>query len=431
MGMREHPMATVPATPQTSHSFPPHVSSSCEFTQVLMKLQRATYLIASTLDLESLLDRVVNDIATSIGNVEVDVWLRDGDSDEMVLEGVCGCTRYKKGSRVKIGKQGTVGHVAATGKMHYAPDVNQDPYYMACEPETRSEVSIPLKAGGRVIGVLCVDHCDTEAFSEDQLQVLQALAGHIAIAVENARLFKTERVERERLERESAEARAMQRALFLKPQPLVPGFAFETAWHPAGSVAGDWFDFIDLGNQRYGIALADVSGKGMPAALLMSATRALLRSIAPFYASPAQTLAHLNRTLTEDFPMGKFVTMVYGVLDAASRQITVASAGHLRPLVINHHCAFLDLDTGLPLGLGESTYPESTITLDPGTQLLFYTDGITEAMDSADEEFGPARLIEHFLDPTACVESLIAEVQRFGTGSTHTDDATAVLIRSR
>jgi sigma-B regulation protein RsbU (phosphoserine phosphatase) len=396
-----------------------------------MKLQRATYLISSTLDLDSLLDRVVNDIATSIGNVEVAVWLRDGGADEMVLHGVRGCSKYKKGARLQIGRQGMVGYVAATGKMRYAPDVLQDAYYIACEPATQSEVDIPLKAAGQVIGVMVIAHQNTDAFSDDQLQVLQALAGHIAIAVENARLFRHERFERERMQRESAEARAMQQALFLKAVPLIPGFAFETAWHPAGAVAGDWFDFIDLGGERYGIALADVSGKGMSAALLMSATRAILRSVAPLYSSPAETLEHLNRTLTEDFPPGKFVTMVYGILDARSRELTLASAGHLRPLLINHHCAFLDLDTGLPLGLGPSSYPQRTITLDPGTQLLLYTDGITEAMDSTEEEYGPARLLQHFLDPEACVDGLIEEVQRFGGGSERSDDATAVLIRSR
>jgi sigma-B regulation protein RsbU (phosphoserine phosphatase) len=396
-----------------------------------MKLQRATYLIASTLDFDALLERVVNDIANSIGNVEVAVWLRDCDTDEMVLRGVRGCTVHGKGERLKIGRSGMVGYVAATGKMRYARDVALDPYYIACEPATRSEVSIPLKAAGTVIGVLCVDHQQIDAFSDDQLQVLQALAGHIAIAIENARVFKRERFERERMQRESADARSIQQALFLKPVPLVPGFTFETAWHPAGDVAGDWFDFIDLGNQRYGIALADVSGKGMSAGLLMSSTRAILRSLAPLYPSPAETLEHLNRILTEDFPPGKFVTMVYGVLDASSRELTLASAGHLRPLLINHDCSFVDLDTGLPLGLGVSSYPQCTITLPAGTQLLLYTDGITEAMDSAEEDFGPARLIEHFLNVEACVDSLISEVQRFGRGSVRSDDATAVLIRSR
>jgi len=422
-------MVTLPDNVQTLQAIPPRVQSSCEFVQVLMKLQRATYLIASTLDLDDLLDRVVNDIASSIGNVEVALWLREGN--EVVLHGVRGCTLYKRGSRLQIGRQGMVGYVAATGKLRYAPDVTLDPYYLRCEQATSSEVCLPLKAGGVVIGVLCVDDHRIDAFSEEQLHVLQALAGHIAIAVENARLFRNERYERQRMERESAEARVMQRALFLKPVPLVPGFAFETAWHPAGAVAGDWFDFICLGQERYGIALADVSGKGMSAALLMSATRALLRSIAPLYSSPAETLEHLNRTLTEDFPTGKFVTMVYGVLDAASRKITLASAGHLRPLLINHHCSYLELDTGLPLGLGVSSYPETTVTLTPNTKLLLYSDGITEAMDSNEEEYGPARLIEHFQQPDACVDGLIAEVQRFGAGSDRTDDATAVLIRSR
>jgi sigma-B regulation protein RsbU (phosphoserine phosphatase) len=123
--------------------------------------------------------------------------------------------------------------------------------------------------------------------------------------------------------------------------------------------------------------------------------------------------------------------MIYAVLDPRSREITVASAGHLRPLLINGTCSFLEIDTGLPLGLGASSYPEHKITMKPGTRLLFYTDGITEAENGAQEEYGPARLLEHFLQPNACVDGLIEEVQRFGHGSVRTDDATAVLIRSR
>ena len=410
---------------------PLSVQSSGDFVQALMKLQRAAQLITSTLDLDCLLDRVVNDIADSIGCVEVSVWLRDPHSDDMVLHGVRGCPMYEKGARMQIGRRGMVGHVAATGQMRYAPDVTLDPYYVPCEPDTRSEVILPLKVNGEVIGVLSVDHTEIDAFSSDQLHIFKALAGHIAVAVENARLFKNERLERERMQSEADEARAVQQSLLLKAVPLVPGFAFETAWHPAGSVAGDWFDFIDLGDEQYGIALADVSGKGMPAALLMSATRAILRSIASTASSPGQTLLRLSKILSEDFPMGKFVTMIYAVLDARSREITIASAGHLAPLLINGESSFLDVDTGLPLGLGASSYPEYKLQLAPGTKLLFYTDGITEATSHDEEEFGSARLLEHFLQPDACVEGLIEEVQRFGHKSTRTDDATAVLIRSR
>jgi phosphoserine phosphatase RsbU/P len=410
---------------------PVRMRSAADFTQTLMKLQRATHLIASTLDFDLLIDRVVNEIACSIGCVEVNVWLRDPEKEEMVLQGGQGCTHYTKGNRLQIGKEGMVGHVAASGCMRYAPDVHLDPYYIACEARTRSAVTIPLRSGERVMGVLSIDHSEKDAFSEDELKVLEAIAGHIAIAIENARVLKLERDEREKLQKESADARAIQEALFLKPVPLIPGFAIETAWHPAGSVAGDWFDFIDLGQDRYGIALADVSGKGMPAALLMSATRALLRSIAPLHPSPSETLAHLNRALLQDFPAGKFVTMVYGVLDARTRQLTLASAGHLQPLVVNHNTAFLEIDTGLPLGLSESLYPERTVTLSADTHAVLYSDGITEAENTAAEEFGADRLLQHFLIPGASVEGLIREVKEFSGGCPRMDDATVVMLRSR
>jgi sigma-B regulation protein RsbU (phosphoserine phosphatase) len=324
-----------------------------------------------------------------------------------------------------------VGHVAATGKMRYATDVALDPYYIACEPDTRSSATYPLKVRGEVIGVLAIDHRETHAFSRQQLQIFQALAGHITVAIENARAFQRERVERDRMQREADDARVVQQALFPKVYPLVPGFAFETAWHPAGSLAGDWFDFIDLGEDRYGIVLADVSGKGMPAALLMSATRAILRSLAKQDLSPSEMLVRVNQSLLEDLPMGKFVTMIYAVLDAKSREMTFASAGHLRPLLINGECSFVEVDTGLPLWLGASSYPEHRIHMKPGTRLLFYTDGITEAENAGGEEYGPVRLMEHFLKPDACVHGLIEEVQRYGNAAIRTDDATAVLIRSR
>ena len=423
-------MATTSYSAQ-SPTIPPRIQTSCDFVQALMKLQRAAQLITSTLDLDPLLERIVNDLSASIGSVEVSVWLRDVATDDMVLHGVRGCTLYKKGTRLKIGVQGMVGHVAKTGTMHYARDVRADPYYIACEPETRCAVSIPLDAGGEVLGVLCVDHNQPNAFSDDQLQVLQALAGHSAVAIQNARLFKRERMESERLQREEQEARSVQLALLPKSIPLVPGFAFETSWQPAGAVAGDWFDFIDLGDERLGIVLADVSGKGMPAALLMAATRAMMRLFANRRASPSESLMQLNQTLLQDFPSNKFVTMIYGVLDVRSREIALASAGHPRPMLIHNGCSFLTVDTGLPLGLRASSYPEHRLKLEPGSHLLLYSDGITEAMDRQNDEYGPGRLIEHFLKPQACVDGLMEEIRRFADGSDRTDDATVVLIHSR
>jgi sigma-B regulation protein RsbU (phosphoserine phosphatase) len=396
-----------------------------------MKLQRTAQLITSTLDLDTLLERVVNDLAASVGCVEVAVWLRDSETDDMVLRGVRGCTQNKKGSRLKVGHEGMVGHVAATGRMRYAPDVHVDPYYLPCELDVRAELNIPLRVGNEVIGVLCIDHKQTNGFSEDQIHILQALAGHIAVAVHNARLFQRERLARQEMHREAEEARVIQEALFPKASPLIPGFAFETAWKPAGVVAGDWYDFIDLGEQRFGIVLADVSGKGMAAALLMSATRAMLRSLVKLHPSPGEALGHLNQALIEDFPAARFVTMIYGVLDGRSRELRLSNAGHPCPLFINGHSSYLNVEPGLPLGLRQSSYPEYTVKLEPGSRLLFYTDGITEAVNGRDDEYGPRRLMKHFQRHDASVKGLIEEVRRFGMGSDRMDDATAVLIRSR
>jgi phosphoserine phosphatase RsbU/P len=411
-------------------TIPPSIESSCEFVQTLMNIQRTAQLITSTLDLDRVLHRVVNDLAATLGDVEVSVWLREPGTEELVLAGVQGCSLHRKGSRMKFNR-GMAGRVASTGLMHYAPDVRVDPYYIACEPDTQSAVYFPLISSGEVIGVFAVDHSEPDGFSEDQLQILQALTGHITVAIENARLFNEQRLLHERMHQEAQEARAIQQALIPKSSPLIPGFRFDTAWQPAGAVAGDWFDWIELDSGRFGIVLADVSGKGMPAALLMSSTRATLRTLARMDLPPGETLKQLNRMLISDMPANKFVTMVYGVLEPESRKITFASAGHLRPLLINGKCEFLPLDTGLPLGLAASSYPEYTVHLKPGSKVLLYSDGITEAQNRDEEEFGPARLIEHFLQPRPCVDALFEEIKRFSVGSTHTDDATAVLITSR
>jgi sigma-B regulation protein RsbU (phosphoserine phosphatase) len=139
-----------------------------------------------------------------------------------------------------------VGHVAATGKMHYAPDVTRDPYYVACEPDTRSEVAIPLQREGDLVGVFTASHCELNAFCPDQLRLLQALCSHVAVAVHNARRFGDEREQRERLSREAEEARSIQQALLPRSSPLIPGFRVSGLSIPAGSVGGDWYDFIPL-----------------------------------------------------------------------------------------------------------------------------------------------------------------------------------------
>src|SRR5271168_1104037 len=246
----------------------------------LQKLQKAAQKITSILDLDQLIDNIVNDVARSFGCVEAGIYLHDEEHGDMVLAGVHGCSINHKGHRLKIGKEGMVGYVAATGQMRYAPDVRKDPYYIGCEESTQSEVAIPLHVDGKLIGVFTASHPELDAFPAEQLRLLQALCGYVAVAVHNARRFQEEQHQRQEMSREANEARKIQQALLPRSSPYIPGFAISGLSTPAGAVGGDWYDFIPFEDGRWGLVLADVSGKGTAAALLMSATRGMLRSLA-------------------------------------------------------------------------------------------------------------------------------------------------------
>lgn len=402
-------------------------------TQVesLQKLQKAAQKISSILDLDQLIDNIVNDVAHSFGLLETAVYLHDEASGEMVMGGVHGCSIHSKGFRLKIGKEGMVGYVASTGQMRYAPDVRKDEYYVACEPSTHSEVAIPLRVGERLVGVFTASHPDLDAFPRQQLRLLQALCDHVAVAVDNAHRFRSERAEREAMSREAEEARSIQQALLPKSSPYVPGFAISGLSISARAVGGDWYDFIPFPDGRWGLVLADVSGKGTAAALLMSATRGMLRSLAEACCSPAEVLDKLNGLLVEDFPAGKFVTLVFAVLDPTTRSVTFASAGHLQPLLVDDTGPrFLDTERGLPLGLSCGDYSESTVVLSPGSRLVFYSDGISEASNRDEEEYGLDRLAQHVSSAGASAISVLDDVRAFANGVALRDDASVVFVRT-
>ncbi len=395
----------------------------------LQKLQKAAQKITSILDLDQLIDSIVNDVARSFGCLEAGIYLHDEARGEMVLAGVHGCSVNHKGHRLKIGKEGMVGYAASTGQMRYAPDVRKDEYYIACEHATLSEVVIPLYASGNLVGVFTASHPELDGFPRQQLRMLKGLCDHVAVAILNARRFKSERTEREAMSREAQEARAMQQALLPKSSPYIPGFAVSGFSLPAGAVGGDWYDFIPFPDGRWGLVLADVSGKGMAAALLMSATRGMLRSLAEACCTPGEVLAKLNSLLVNDFPAGKFVTLVYAVLDPASRTLTFANAGHLPPLLVSgDQTHFLDTERGLPLGLTAGDYSETVVHLSLGSRLVFYSDGITEAVNAAGEEYGRERLVDHVSGDNASAISILDDVRAYSNSEGLRDDASVVFV---
>jgi phosphoserine phosphatase RsbU/P len=395
---------------------------------VLVSLQKAAQQIASILELDELLDTVVHRVALDFGCIESSILLVDGD--EFHLAAVHGCTQSNKGERWPV-TEGLAAQVVATGKAYYAPDVTQELLYRACEPHTRSEVIIPLKVRDGVIGVFGASHHDPDAFPRAQIEILKALAGHIAVAVDNAQRIQYERRQTQRLYDEQDEASRIQQNLFPRSAPLLPGFQLEAECVPAGAVGGDWYDYFPLANARVAIVLADVSGKGMPAALLMSAARGIVRSVAPLGGGPGEVLARVNQVLLDDFLTGRYVTMIYGVLDPAQRTFTFASAGHPWPLLCHGtDVRPLHTDAGMPLGLLPCEFTEHTVKLCRDFRLLFYTDGISEALNREDQEFGCARLTEFVATHDCSVSRLMEAVRDFRGKCSQKDDATVILLRS-
>jgi len=393
----------------------------------LVSLQKAAQQIGSILELDQLLDTIVHRIAVDFGCIESCILLIDGD--QFHLAAVHGCTQSKKGERWPI-SEGLSSQVVMTGRTHYAPDVTQELHYKACEPETRSEAIFPLKVGDKVIGVFSTSHHEVDAFPKAQINLLNALAGHIAVAVDNAQRIQQERRHTQYLHEEQEEARRIQQNLLPRTAPSLPGFRLDAECVLAGAVGGDWYDYVPLPDGRLGIVLADVSGKGMPAALLMSATRSIVRAVAPYASGPGEVLARVNQTLLDDTYTGRYVTMIYAVLDPARRSLTFSSAGHPWPLLCHdNEVRPLHTDAGLPLGLLPSEFTEHTVKLCSDFRLLFYTDGISEAINDDEQEFGSTRLNE-FVAAHDCSPSLLLDAIRDFSGRSPQDDATVILLRS-
>jgi len=465
-------MATMPR-PEFDLPSQPMLDASADRIDELIRLQKSAQRITSTLNIDEIIDRIVDEVSESLHCVEINLYLHERDKNELKLAAVRGCTLHQKGHRLKIGQQGMSGHVAATRRMHYAPDVLLDPYYLACEPKTRSEVAIPLEVDGELVGVFTASHHELDAFCSTQLRLFQGLCTHVAVALQNARRFHDERKRREQMTRDAEEARAIQQALFPRSSPLIPGFAVSGLSLPAGAVGGDWYDFIPLSDGRWGLVLADVSGKGTAAALLMSTTRGMMRSLAPISAGPGEVLTRVNNMLLQDFPDGRFVTMVYGELDPQRRTLRLANAGHLPPLLVSSSASshseekilvgktndnvewkdaylptapgaehvtpgvdpsghrWIQTDRGLPLGVSSSEFSEVEVNLAPGSRVAFYSDGLTEAELESGEEYGAERLLAQLRLPGATPESLISDVRKFVSGAGFRDDATVILIGAR
>ena len=295
---------------------------------------------------------------------------------------------------------------------------------------------VPLMYHGELKGVIYVDsRLTVQVFGPPHKALMSAIADIAVIALENARLFE-EMVEKERMKRELEVAQEVQRNLLPNGTPHFPGWEFATFWQPAREVSGDFFDFILLDGEHLGLVIADVSDKGMPAALFMAMSRSVVRNTVSLQGEPAESITRANHLICEDAANGMFVSLAYAEIDTEGHVIMV-NAGHNAPLLLRAEAADIETlhRTGMVLGLFDTeTFEQRIISMQSGDILIMYTDGVTEATNSSDHEFGLDRLLEvvhkYRTQPLRdIVRVLRAELEAFTDARPPFDDITLLMAR--
>jgi len=301
-----------------------------------------------------------------------------------------------------------------------------------------AKLVVPLISRGELIGLLHLGPRRSEReYSLDDRGLLNTLATQAAPAVRVAQLVQEREIaiqERERIESELLVARVIQQTLLPKELPDLPGWRLATYYQPARAVGGDFYDFIPVRNGQLGIVIGDVTDKGVPAALLMAATRSILRAAAQRLLSPSKVLTRLNNLLYPDIPARMFVTCFYGVLNPASGRLRYANAGHDLPQRWQYGEVAELRATGMPLGLmPDMRYEEKETTLAPGESLLFYSDGLIEAHNAEREMFGVPRLIARLQQEQSSgevIHHLLGQLAAFtGADWEQEDDITLVALK--
>ncbi|HTY72130.1 MAG TPA: SpoIIE family protein phosphatase [Actinomycetes bacterium] len=298
---------------------------------------------------------------------------------------------------------------------------------------------VPLVTSGELVGLLQLGPRRSERdYSKDDRQLLESLARYAAPALRLGQLVRQQEAEareRERMEQELKVAQLIQQQFLPKSLPDLPTWHVSALYRPARTVGGDFYDFIGLPDGRVMVVTGDVTDKGVPAALVMSSTHALLRETGPRLVAPSAVLARVNDLLCEDIPAHMFVTCLAMVLDPPSGAIEFANAGHNLPYVLGTDGTVRSLRaTGMPLGLMPGmTYEPSTAVIAPGEQLLLYSDGLTEQHDENGEMFGFDRvsaLVAEVRDGVELTDFCLSELARFTGGSVEQeDDITLVSLR--
>lgn len=342
--------------------------------------------------------------------------------------------------------EGILGYCLTVGEAIHVPDIKNHPSFrdaFVSYTENVSALVAPLRHAGKDLGVLVVARKHEDgSFTPNDFTVFASAAEQSSFAIGNARVHR-EAHEKRAIENELQNAREVQRILLPQEDPVVPGFRISGTNMPARIISGDYYDYLPLGGSRFGIAIADVSGKGVPAGLMMAMCRSALRSMAPGRTSPCEVLSGVNRQLFPDVREDMFISMAYGILNESTGEMTLARAGHDPALWYRRDRGTVEplRPPGLALGVDEGQVFERVtkdlvVPMSPGDCVLFHTDGVREAIGPGEEEFGLERLSEVFRDVAplgaeAVLQRVQEELRKFTSDGPQMDDITLVAIERK
>jgi phosphoserine phosphatase RsbU/P len=403
--------------------------------KILFLLNEIARELTSILNLDELLGRIAELIRKLIDYQMFSILLLDSAGEKLQHRF---SLRFNENIHLKheipLGR-GLVGTAAETKHAVLVPDVSKDPRYIEANPETRSELAVPLIYKDKVIGVLDLEHTRRGFFTEEHQRTMTTLAAQIAIAIENARLYEEIERQERRLERDLSLARELQGRLLPQTHPKLAHLDVAAKFVPARTIGGDLYDFIPYSLSRLGLVIGDVSGKGAPAAIYAALVSGILRSHAPIEPGPAEMLSAVNLSLAERRIEAQFVSLIYAVWDDEHRTLTVANSGLPRPIYVHGGKNEVIEATGLPLGLfDEAEYDEFRFRMKHGDMFVFFSDGILDARNRKGEMFGRGRvekIVGECREQSAdcVVQSLFSAVAEHSAGVEAFDDQTVVAIR--
>jgi sigma-B regulation protein RsbU (phosphoserine phosphatase) len=360
--------------------------------KTLVLLNEISRELTSILDLDQLLKRIGELITRVIDYQMFSILLLDEGETKLQHRF---SLRFQENIHLKhdipLG-QGLVGASAASGQPIVVPDVSKDPRYISVNPETRSELCVPLIYKDKVIGVLDLEHTRRGYFTEDHMRTISTLAAQVAIAIENARLYEQISRQEKRLEQDLMLARELQYRLLPNTWPTLNTAEIAAKFTPARTIGGDLYDFISYAGRQTAVAIGDVSGKGAPAAIYAALVSGIIRSHAAEEPGAAQMLEAINLSLAERPIEAQYVSIIYAVWDDDQRILQIANSGLPRPIYCHQGKVERIEATGLPLGLFPSAeYDEFTFRAVPGDAFVFFSDGILDARNQHGNTFGRER----------------------------------------